>query len=859
MAKNLVIVESPAKAKTINKYLGSDYRVMASIGHIKDLPSKGLGVDVEHDFEPTYEVIPDTKKRNNKKIVSELKKAAKEADAIYLAADPDREGEAICQHLAEEIVPKRPKKPSYRVMFNEITKRAVQDAFLHPKEIDANLVDAQQARRVLDRLVGYKVSPLLCRTIGGRLSAGRVQSVALRMVVEREREIEAFVKTEYWTINANLSAKLPPAFDARLLKVGEQTVKTGNFDQDIKKNEILIGTEAQAAEIVAEAEQQAYKVQEVSTKERKRNPVPSFITSKLQQEASRKLGFAVKKTMMLAQKLYEGVEVGSEGAVGLITYMRTDSTRVSDAALVEVRDFIGAQYGPNYLPEKPVHYRSKKGAQDAHEAIRPTDVKRTPDSMEKYLNKEELKLYRLIWQRFVASQMMAAIFDQTTIDIEAGRFLFRATGSVQKFDGFLKVYQEGRDEKTDDDEEAERKLPLVEKNEALKLNSVAPEQHFTEPPPRYTEATLVKVLEEKGIGRPSTYAAIMTTILDREYVEKHEGRFHPTALGTTVNDLLVASFNDLFNESYTARMEHELDEIEEGKLKWTTALHEFYEKFAKDLKVAEQEMRAAKQQAIPTSEICENCGAPMVIKFGRFGQFLACSNYPECRTTREVSKPQTSGSAGDGATDASSSNRSAGGRAEAGGEGSTDEAEECELCGKPMALKRGRFGQFLGCTGYPECRNIRKIAKSGAVAPAPVPLDEKCPIDGAQLVLRHGRFGEFISCSNYPKCSYIKRETTGVACPRPGCKGEIVVKKSKRGKAFYGCSEYPKCDVVYWDKPVTEACPKCNAPFLLEKTTKKDGTVRYCAKEGCDYRAEQGTAPVVQPETTGGRDRRIAG
>src|SRR5438067_4297124 len=654
MAKNLVIVESPAKAKTINKYLGNDYRVMASIGHIKDLPSKGLGVDVEHDFEPTYEVIPDSKKRNNRKNVADLKRAAKEADAIYLAADPDREGEAICQHLAEEIVPKRPRKPSFRVMFNEITKRAVQEAFLHPKEIDANLVDAQQARRVLDRLVGYKVSPLLCRTIGGRLSAGRVQSVALRMVVEREREIEAFVKTEYWTITANLAAKLPPAFDARLLKIGEQTVKTSNFDQDIKKNEILLGNEAQAAEIVAEAEKQNYIVADVTTKERKRNPVPPFITSKLQQEASRKLGFAVKKTMMLAQKLYEGVELGAEGAVGLITYMRTDSTRVSEAALNEVRDFVGTQYGANYLPVKAVHYRSKKDAQDAHEAIRPTEVTRTPDAMAKYLNKEELKLYRLIWQRFVASQMTAAIFDQTTIDIEAGRFIFRATGSVQKFDGFLKVYQEGRDEKTEDDEEAERKLPLVEKGEALKLNSVASEQHFTEPPPRFTEATLVKILEEKGIGRPSTYAAIMTTILDREYVEKHEGRFHPTALGTTVNDLLVASFNDLFNESYTARMEEELDEIEEGKLKWTAALREFYEKFAKDLKNAESTMRAAKQQAIPTDETCENCGAPMVIKFGRFGQFLACSNYPECRTTREVSKP-ASATEGDGATAASSS------------------------------------------------------------------------------------------------------------------------------------------------------------------------------------------------------------
>ncbi len=854
MAKNLVIVESPAKAKTINKYLGKDYLVMASIGHIKDLPSKGLGVDVEHDFEPTYELIPDTKKRNNKKIVADLRRAAKEAEAIYLAADPDREGEAICQHLAEEIVPKRPKKPSYRVMFNEITKRAVQDAFLHPKEIDANLVDAQQARRLLDRLVGYKVSPLLCRTIGGRLSAGRVQSVALRMVVEREREIEAFVKTEYWTVTANLAAKLPPAFDARLFKIGEQSVKTGNFDQDIKKTEILIGNEAQAKEIVAEAETQSYSVADVTTKERKRNPVPPFITSKLQQEASRKLSFAVKKTMMLAQKLYEGVEVGSEGAVGLITYMRTDSTRVSDAALNEVREFVGAQYGANYLPEKPVYYRSKKDAQDAHEAIRPTDVTRTPDSLEKYLNKEELKLYRLIWQRFVASQMMPAIFDQTTIDITAGRFIFRATGSVQKFDGFLKVYQEGRDEKAEDDDEQERKLPLVEKGEALKLNSIAPEQHFTEPPPRYTEATLVKVLEEKGIGRPSTYAAIMTTILDREYVEKHEGRFHPTALGTTVNDLLVASFNDLFNESYTARMEQELDEIEEGKLKWTAALHEFYGKFAKDLKVAETQMRAAKQQAIPTDETCENCGSGMVIKFGRFGQFLACSNYPECRTTREVAKPATADGEAKSAGDAASAKTA--GQGEASG-ASEEEAESCELCGKPMALKRGRFGQFLGCTGYPECRNIRKIARSGAVAPAPVPLDETCPVDGAQLVRRHGRFGEFVSCSNYPKCNYIKRETTGVACSRPGCKGEIVVKKSKRGKAFYGCSEYPKCDVVFWDKPIAEPCPKCNAPFTLEKTTKKDGTFRYCAKEGCDYRAEQ-DAPTATVKPATASDRRVA-
>jgi DNA topoisomerase I len=830
MAKNLVIVESPAKAKTINKYLGKDYLVKASIGHIKDLPTKGLGVDVENDFKPTYEVIPDSRKRNNKRIVAELKKAAKEADAVYLAADPDREGEAICQHLAEEIVPKRPAKPTYRVMFNEITKRAVKAAFDQPRQIDENLVDAQQARRVLDRLVGYKVSPLLCRTIGGRLSAGRVQSVALRMVVEREREIEKFIKTEYWTILANLAAKLPPPFDTRLFKVGAQTVKTGGFDQDIKSSEILIETEARAADIVAEAEKQSFVVNEVTRKERKRNPVPPFITSKLQQEASRKLGFAVKKTMMVAQKLYEGVELGPEGSVGLITYMRTDSTRVSDAALAEVRDFIAKQYGDTYLPEKAVHYRSKKDAQDAHEAIRPTEVTRTPDSLAAYLNKDELKLYRLIWQRSVASQMTPAIFDQTTIDIKAGRFLFRATGSVQKFDGFLKLYQEGRDEKTEEDEEAERTLPAVEKGEVLGLNKITPEQHFTEPPPRYTEATLVKALEEKGIGRPSTYAAIMSTIQDREYVEKLEGRFHPTGLGKTVNDVLIeGGFDDLFNVTYTARMEEELDHIEEGKLKWTTALHEFYDKFKGDLGKFKQYTEEIKNVDTPTDEVCLKCETPgMVQKFGRFGKYLKCL---KCGATRDA-EAKTDGA--DGAT------------GEAGSNGS-EEPEACDLCGKPMQLKRGRFGQFLGCTGYPECRNIRKVAKSGAVAPAPVPLDEKCPIDGAQLVRRFGRFGEFISCSNYPKCKYIKQETTGVSCPRPECTGEIVVKKSKRGKVFYGCSRYPDCDSVYWSKPVTEACPRCNAPFLLEKTTKKQGTFRYCANEACGYSSTGDATSIAKP------------
>ncbi len=835
MAKNLVIVESPAKAKTINKYLGADYKVLASIGHIKDLPAKELGVDIDNDFEPSYEVIPDTKKRNNKKTVAELKKAAKESEAIFLAADPDREGEAICQHLAEEIVPKKPVKPVFRVMFNEITKKAVHEAFEHPKEVNKNLVDAQQARRVLDRLVGYKVSPILWKTIGGKLSAGRVQTVAVRLVVEREREIENFVSTEYWTVIANLSAALPPKFDSKLFKIEDLTVKTGGFDHAVKKTETHIKDAATARSIVEEAKQQPFVVESVATKERKRNPTPPFITSKLQQEASRKFGFSVKKTMSVAQKLYEGIELGAEGAVGLITYMRTDSTRVSDAALGEVREFIGSEFGESYLPSKPTIYKTKGGAQDAHEAIRPTDVRRAPESIKQFLSPDEHKLYRLIWQRFVASQMMPAVFDQTTIDIRAGRFIFRSTGSVQKFDGFLKVYQEGRDEKPADGEEddEERTLPKVEKGEVLKLNSITGEEHHTEPPPRYTEATLVKALEEKGIGRPSTYAAIMTTIQDREYVERLEGRFRPTPLGTTVNDLLIASFDDLFNTAYTAQMEDQLDEIEEGKLNWRVAMRGFYDKFSADLKIAEESIKNKKKAAIPTEHICEKCGSQMVIKLGRFGQFLACSNYPECKNTREISsmKPKS-----EAASDASIQNPKS--------EIENEEVPSCELCGREMALKKGRFGAFYGCTGYPECRNIRKIAKgdSKPVAP-PVELDEKCPNDGANLVRRQGRYGEFISCSNYPKCDYIKRETLGVPCPK--CtKGEMTVKKSRRGKVFYGCSNYPKCDAVYWDKPIATPCPQCNAPFLLEKT-RKDGRTRYCQNEGCDYKIAVADANIA--------------
>jgi DNA topoisomerase-1 len=835
MTKALVVVESPSKAKTINKYLGSDYKVMASVGHVKDLPKKGIGIDFDNDFEPTYEVIP-----GKEKVIRELKSAAKGVDTIYVATDPDREGEAIGWHIKEELEGRgKNRKTVRRVLFNEITKNAIQDSFNHPTDIDENLVNAQQARRLLDRIVGYQVSPLLWDKVRRGLSAGRVQSVALRLVVEREREIQAFVSTEYWTVAANLSAKLPPAFDARLLKIDEKAVKTSDFspsspdgevaDYGVKKNEIHIRDEQQAKDIVDNIKGQQFVVSSVTTKEKKRNPVPPFITSKLQQEASRKLRFPVKKTMQIAQRLYEGIELGAEGAIGLITYMRTDSTRVADSALAEARELIGGQFGQDYLPEKAIQYRSKKGAQDAHEAIRPTSALRTPDSVKPYLGKDEHALYRLIWQRFVASQMMPAVLDQTTIDIKAGeRYVFRASGSVIKFNGFLAVYEEGKDEKDDEDDEASRKLPLVEQGERLKLNDLSPEQHFTEPPPRFTEATLVKALEEKGIGRPSTYASIMTVIQDREYAERREGRFFPTELGIIVNDLLVESFDDLFNVQYTAHMEEELDEIEEGKMRWTDTLAEFYDKFTKDLESAKQHMRDVKRQEIITDEKCENCGSPMAKKFGRYGTFLACTNYPECKTTRDIPKPHD----------------------EAGKDAHAEAAEEiCDNCGRPMAMKRGRFGQFLACTGYPDCKTTRKIQKGGKIAAPDVVLEELCPNCGKHMVVKQGRFGPFTACSNYPECKYIKQEATGVTCPEDG--GDIVVKKGKGGRVFYGCSNYPKCKFALWDKPVLQPCPECGARFLVEKVNKDGTRSLQCRTEGCKFKEA-----LSEAEPPGEEDRR---
>ncbi len=798
MAKALVIVESPAKAKTIGKYLGKQYLVKASLGHIKDLPKKNLSVDVERDFTPKYEVI-----EGKKKLIAELKQAAKGVDSVYLAADPDREGEAICWHLKEELEPKKSGKPSiFRVMFNEITANAVKRAFDQPMPVNVHLVEAQQARRILDRLVGYKISPLLWDKVRRGLSAGRVQTVALRLIVEREREIRAFQKQEYWTIDVALNAKKPPVLTARLNKRGEETPKLEN--------------EKSAGVVVEDLDQASYVVRSVATREKRRNPVPPFITSTLQQEASRKLRFSVKRTMMLAQGLYEGKEMGQEGSVGLITYMRTDSTRVSEDALAEVRALVTERYGADYLPQSPIVYKTKKDAQDAHEAVRPTSVQRTPESLEKYLAEDELKLYRLIWMRFVASQMTPAVFDQTTIDINAtGKsntaYLFRATGTVQKFDGFLRVYQEGKDEKDEEDEELQHKLPLVSEGEVLRFKEIRPEQHFTEPPPRYNEATLVKKLESDGVGRPSTYASILSTIQEREYVTKQGGKFQPTELGMVVTDLLLQSFNDLFDVKYTARMEEELDEIEEGKLEWRDAMAEFYGRFQKDLEHAEENMTDIKRMERPTDLICEKCGKPMVIKWGKHGSFIACTGYPECTNTREL----TVDLADVDKTDLSEQ----------------DEQEYCENCGRPMVLKKGRFGQFYACSGYPDCKTTKQI---GGEQRKDVPLEETCPQCGSNLVKKFGRYGEFTACSNYPKCRYVKQKTIGVPCPNCS-EGQIVERRSKRGKTFYGCNRYPDCDFVAWGKPVSEKCPECGSSYLVEKYLKA-GPVAQCPNPECKYK-----------------------
>ncbi len=814
MSKSLVIVESPAKAKTINKYLGNDYIVEASFGHIMDLPKKEIGVELANrTFKPTLIVTPD-----KEKLVARLKKLAEKADAVYLAPDPDREGEAIAAHLAIQLTPSvKGNTKVRRVTFNEITKKAVVEAFKHARDVDEHLVDAQQTRRVLDRIVGYQISPLLWDKVRRGLSAGRVQTVAVRLIVEREREIKAFNPVEYWTIDAMLSP-LPtgPEFVARFVgidgrKAEVPTVSTPSLPDQPASDAVL-----------AALQKADWRVRTVEKKERRKSAAPPFTTSKLQQDASRQLGFSVKRTMGVAQRLYEGVDIGPEGTVGLITYMRTDSTRVSPDAIASLRDYIGQKLGKQYLPAQVNAYKSKKDAQDAHEAIRPTNVELHPDEIRRYLSEEQYKLYRLVWQRFVASQIVPAVYDQTTVDIEAKAdrsYDFRVTGSVLKFDGFLRVYEEAKDSKDEDDDALKNTLPALNDGQKLKLNQTLPEQHSTEPLPRYNEASLVKVLEERGIGRPSTYSSIITTIQDRKYVTKvpptgRAGRFYPTEIGIVVTDLLVANFPYIFDIQYTARLEEELDEIEEGKEKWTDLLRGFYGHFEEELTQAGEHMENIKRMETPTDQKCELCGSPLVMKWGKFGTFYACSAYDKkdknsCSFTKEnfETKPDLN---------------------TAGAQEAEQAEEYCEACGRVMVLRSGRFGMFMACPGYnedPPCKTTRKLDQKVQQKP-PVPLDEYCPKCGEQLVLRNGQYGEFVSCSGYPKCKYIKQNTIGVHCPL--CKdGEIAEKKARRGNLFYGCTNYPKCDFTSNGKPIDQKCPECGSPYLVEKTL-KSGVYLVC-------------------------------
>ena len=878
MSKSLVIVESPAKAKTIGKYLGSGYEVQASIGHIMDLPKNDIGVELENrTFEPTLIVSP-----GKEKLVDQLKRAALKADKIFLAPDPDREGEAIAAHLAIQLgVNAVQRKKIQRVTFNEITKKAVQEAFKHARDIDQDLVDAQQTRRVLDRLVGYQVSPLLWDKVRRGLSAGRVQTVAVRLIVEREREIGAFKPVEYWTIDSILQAPAAKGSKADAKLVTARFVGIDGAKASVETvGRPAVPTEAEAMAIVKAATAANWSVRTVEKKERRSSPQAPFTTSKLQQDGAAKLGFNVRRTMGVAQRLYEGIELGKDGTVGLITYMRTDSTRVSPDAIQAARTYIQSRIGERYLPKTPNVFKSKKDAQDAHEAIRPTDPTLTPDGIRGFLSEEQYKLYKLIWQRFVASQMTPALFDVTTVSIDAKNdrtYNFRLTGSVLRFDGYLKVYQ---DEKSSDDED-DQELPEFTEGQALSLatqgqldvmtaarrrakvedarkawmkqvtrieanNEKAPEgaeaeipefvepkseireragavdavQAFTQPPPRYNEASLVRVLEERGVGRPSTYASIINTIQDREYVVKPggpRGPFYPTEIGVVVCDLLVKNFPYIFDTAYTAKLELELDEVEDGKEKWTDLLKGFYGHFEEELKVAENEMESIKAMEIKTDEKCELCGSPLLLKWGKFGTFFACSAYNKkdknsCTFTKEntAGKPDL--------------NTPEGLEAE-------QSEEYCDNCGRVMVLRRGLFGPFMSCPGFnedPPCKTIRKLSqKAQQKLNAPVPTGESCPLCSKDLVLRQGSYGEFVSCSGFPKCKYVKQNLIeGMKCPKCGI-GDLAERKARRGNVFWGCTNYPKCDFTSNYKPVAKTCPKCKSPYLLEKTL-KSGVFLIC-------------------------------
>ncbi len=694
----LVVVESPAKARTISKYLDSGYTVKATVGHLRDLPQRELGVDVDKGFAPKYVTI-----RGKGKQLAEIKRAAKKSNQVLLATDPDREGEAIAWHVAEQLDDGSKVR---RVLFHEITKDAISEAIENPTDIDDQKVEAQQARRILDRLVGYKVSPLLWRSVKTGLSAGRVQTVALRIIVEREQAIRDFKPQEYWSIDAELEAKRK-RFGAKLHKI------------DGKKLELHSEKDARA--VVKAVKGKPFVVTAVQRKQRRRRPAPPFITSTLQQEAAKRLGFASRRTMRTAQQLYEGVEMGKQGAVGLITYMRTDSPRVAPIAIDAVREYVTTRYDERYLPAKPNVYRTKKSAraQEAHEAIRPTDVALAPEKIRKYLTGDLYKLYRLIWQRFVASQMMPAVYDTTTIDFDIDKHLFRATGSVMVFDGFHVLYADTKEAGEEQTFEDLAPVPALEKGDEAAVKKITPNQHFTEPPPRFSEASLVKELEANGIGRPSTYASIVSTLRERDYVRLENRRFNPTDLGETVTRVMVARFPDIFNVEFTSQMETELDKVEEGELGWQTVLQDFYGPFSKALESVDTAamIREAHDVGEIEKEPCPTCGGKLTVKSGRFGPFVACSNYPECRYT----KPLKGDKVPDKPTD-----------------------EVCKECGAPMVIKTGRYGEFLACTQYPKCKHTR-----------PIPLGVKCPKCGGELAQRRTRRGRsFFGCSNYPECDF---------------------------------------------------------------------------------------------------------
>lgn len=753
MGKKLVIVESPAKAKTIKKYLGKDVEVLASYGHVRDLLPKEGAVDPANNFAMKYQVID-----RNSKHVDAIAKAMKKADALYLATDPDREGEAISWHLYE-LLKKRgalKDKETHRVVFHEITQQAVNDAVDHPRELSMHLVNAQQARRALDYLVGFTLSPLLWKKVRRGLSAGRVQSPALRMIVERELEIEAFNPKEYWTIEADAAAD-KKAFQAKLT----------HFDGD-KLSQFSIDNEKQSSEVVKTLNKAAdgkLLVTNVEKKQRRRNPAAPFTTSTLQQEASRKLGFGAQRTMSIAQQLYEGVDTG-EGAVGLITYMRTDSVTLADEAVNEIRGFIADKYGKKMVPGKPQEYKTKsKNAQEAHEAIRPTSVLRSPEEMKAYLTSDQLKLYTLIWQRTMACQMVHATLNTVAVDLGCGKSnTFRANGSTVVNPGFMSVYLEGKDDSGKSDKD-ENLLPPMEVGEVVELKAIRPEQHFTEPPPRYSEASLVRALEEHDIGRPSTYASIISTLLQREYVELVKKRFHPTDVGRVVGKFLVEHFTKYVDYNFTAELEDELDAVARGEEEWIPLLTKFWAPFKEQVETKDKEV----QRSDVTQEILD---------------------------------------------------------------------EDCPKCGKKLSSRLGRSGRFIGCTGYPECDYTRNINGEETSNEPEVVEGRKCPKCESDLWIRTGRYGKFIGCSSYPKCKHIESleqpKNTGVGCPK--CeKGEILTRKSRRGKVFYSCSEYPDCDYAIWNEPLKEACPQCNWPILTVKTTKSRGTEKVCPQRECDF------------------------